>query len=63
MASLGDGTHLANCRKRAVDALRLWLHPFNPAQDCGRRVTAILAFLVGKMMLVVKIEQPFLMGS
>ena len=45
-----------------VDALRLWLHAFDPPQNSRGAMTAILAVCVGKMVLVVEIEQPLLMG-
>src|SRR5215467_2081626 len=63
IACFGNRAHLAHCRERAVDALRLWLHAFNPAQNSSGAMTAILALFVGKMMLIVEIEQPLLMGS
>src|SRR5207247_10645613 len=63
IASFGDRAHLPHCRERAINALRLGLHAFDPAQNSSGAMTPILALFMSKVVLVVEIEQPLLMGS
>ena len=65
IAGFGDRAHLFHCRERAIDVVSSWLHKtFNPAQNSSRAIyNLVLALFMSKMMLVVEIEEPLLMGS